>query len=229
MIKVRAYLPAFEQFNSIVDTVENDVTDLGEQAHSLGIPEAVIVPMETSEQSNEGDKVIHDIFERQDEEEEKDKELVKEGEEENTGGDTDDFSTADSTDDESEISENGDDDNAEDFSTGDSTETTQVEDEPAENTVEDEETDDDEKEIEEVNFAVESYDKLLANAGDTLSHQSAAFLSIGVNDLARRVKVPSVSNEEYSAEPLSIRHTTQATTVLATLEAVRTTVTNHLK
>lgn len=228
MIKVRAYLPAFEQFNSIVDTVENDVTDLGEQAHSLGIPEAVIVPMETSEQSNEGDKVIHDIFNRQDKEEEKDKELIKEGEEESEGGGTDDFSSDDNSEGTAEIAENGDDGESEDFTTGDSTETTQVEDEPTEEKAE-EETDEDEDKTEDINFAVESYDKLLSNAGDTLSEQSAAFLSIGVNDLARRVKVTSVSNEEYSAEPLSIRHTTQATEILATLEAVRTTVTNHLK
>lgn len=102
MLDVLAYLSANEQYDSMVDTLTNDVSDSGEGSHLAGIPEAVIVPMESGEQSNESDGVIHDIFKRQDAEEETEKEAIAAEPEDSVTAEPsgmDDLTTGDSNDD----------------------------------------------------------------------------------------------------------------------------------
>lgn len=67
MLNVNAYLPSCEQYNSIVDTVGTDVTDIGELANQAGIPEQMIVMADATEQSNESDGVVEDNLQEQNE------------------------------------------------------------------------------------------------------------------------------------------------------------------
>lgn len=67
MLNVNAYLPSCEQYNSIVDTVGTDVTDIGELANQAGIPEQMIVMADATEQSNESDDVVEDNLQEQNE------------------------------------------------------------------------------------------------------------------------------------------------------------------
>lgn len=67
MLNVNAYLPSCEQYNSIVDTVGTDVTDIGELANQAGIPEQMIVMADETQQSNESDGVVEDNLQEQNE------------------------------------------------------------------------------------------------------------------------------------------------------------------
>lgn len=179
MLSLRAYLPGLEDHDSLPDTLTDDITIDGENSYVAGIPEELIQPAENSTETNEGDGVITDDNAAMNEQREDAAETEDAGE-------------------------------AEESTTGDSTEDTQGTQEPKP----DEEGDTDseelrkkeeEDEISDVQYAIESYRQILTNG--PVSVQAAAFLEVGISSLERRRGIATVSVESYDAVPQSIHNT----------------------
>lgn len=231
MLNVRNYLPATEQYDSIVDTVQSDVSDLGEQAQAEGIPEEMIKPLENSEQTNEGDGVIHDIFQRQNKEEEADKEALanQDAQAEEDGLSGDDFTDTGGEEAGDGSAESSTDD---EFATGDETGSDTVDDQAEQPEETSEETgdephseeDEEEDDTEDLEVAVETYTTQLTNAGDTLSQQSAGFLAVGITDLQRRLNVTSVALESFEETPNGVRVTADPAVFAEQLKTLRSTL-----
>lgn len=84
------------------------------------------------------------------------------------------------------------------FTTGDSSENTNELDD-----VEDEESDEDK--TSKINYAIEAYDRLVVQAGENLTHQAAAFLSIGMSRLQKRLGVNVLGLEDFDVGPNAVR------------------------
>jgi hypothetical protein len=216
MLNVRKYLPSMEDFDSLPDTLANDISTDGENTYVAGIPEDLIKPAEKTEQDEEQEasvsgmvhaqKVAQDTrekFEESDEKKFEEEHPDEESTEADVGGDA-------NTDDESQGAED------------ESTDSTQVEEETPKSTDE-ESTDDDEddKEATEINYAIESYSKLLINAGNNLSHQSVEMLTVGLVRLHKQVAVPMVSNESFESGPVAARTMTSAESFLKQLQLLK--------
>jgi hypothetical protein len=193
MLNVRKYLPSMEDFDSLPDTLANDISTDGENTYVAGIPEELIQPVENSEQGNEGDGTIVDNLQAKNEE----TEAVKESEDDGSGGEEDE-----------------------------SLETTQTEDEP-DTTDDEKETNakaeelDEEEKVVEATFAIESYEKLLQNAGPHLTQQSAAFMAVGVARLERQFGEANLGLEDFDATPYSARQTVATETIRTLLTSLR--------
>ncbi|MNB93089.1 hypothetical protein D3C87_970060 [compost metagenome] len=89
MLNVRKYLPSMEDFDSLPDTLKNDITTDGENTYVAGIPEELIQPVENTEQGNEGDGTIVDNLQAKNEETVAVKESEDDGSEDESKGETD--------------------------------------------------------------------------------------------------------------------------------------------
>lgn len=218
MLNVRKYLPSMEDFDSLPDTLANDISTDGENTYVAGIPEDLIKPAEKTEQDEEQEasvsgmvhaqKVAQDTrekFEESDEKKFEEEHPDEEATEADVGGDA-------NSDDESQGVED------------ESTDATQVEDEPSEPSEDeqsDEEKEDDDDPTTDVNVAIESYSKLLLNAGDNLSHQSVEILNVGLSRLHKKVAVEMVSNEAFESGPSAARMMTSAESFLKQLQLLK--------
>lgn len=194
MLNVRKYLPSMEDFDSLPDTLANDISTDGENTYIAGIPEELIQPVENSEQGNEGDGTVVDDLQAKNEETEAVKESEDDGSEDESKGETDE-----------------------------STDSTQVEDEPKEKTDEDPEEDEDES-VSDIQYAIEEYSKLLRSAGTNLSHQSVEMLNVGLARLHKKTAVEMVSNESFESGPLAARKMTSAESFLKQLQLLKETL-----
>lgn len=179
MSLVGKYLSSLEHFDSLPDTLTDDITTDGENSYVAGIPEAVIKPMENSEQSNESDGVITDDNQAMNEK----KEAVAESE--------DDGSTTDTEENQ-----------------GDSTEDTQVEEEQSregepepeesEDGLDSEETGEEEDDFSDVQYSVEHHATTAKNSNQSCSPtppRNPAMLNI-------KAYVPSMEEFDDVPSPL---------------------------
>ncbi|QBJ02633.1 hypothetical protein MZD04_gp105 [Pseudomonas phage Psa21] len=209
MLNVRAYLPATEDFDSLPDTLASDISTDGDNTYLAGIPEELILPLDNSEQGNENDDTIVDNLQEQNEKTEE----VKESEEDGTelSADENEEST------ELEVSKNN-----ENTESDDSLDTTQVEDDP------DKEIDEEEEDkIENVQYAIEEYTRLVTNAGAGLSHQAAEFLTVGIARLSKQLNQPIVSVEEFTSGPEAVRVTVSSEQFLSQLQSLKNALSSN--
>lgn len=106
MLNVNAYLPSCERYDSIVDTVSSDVSDLGDIANQAGIPEQMIVMADDVEQSDEQDDVQENNLQEQ---EDTSKEDEPEAKDDSVGDTTNSDETPEQTEDEESEDESDDD------------------------------------------------------------------------------------------------------------------------
>lgn len=193
MLNVRTYLPSMEDYDSLPETLTDDITIDGDNSYVAGIPEELIKPAENTTESNEGDGVINDDNQAMNEE----REEVKESEE---GG--------------SEETEENQGDSVED-NQGEAEESA---DEEGDTDSEELRKREEEDEITEVNYAIESYSRILNNG--PVSIQAAAFLEVGLSALEKRRNIQSVSVESFGAEPLTRMQTIDIANYLQRCERI---------
>jgi len=214
MLNMKAYLPSMEDFDSLPDTLRDDVSTDGENTYVAGIPEELIKPLDNSEQSNEDDGVITNMLQKQknaeDTEEAYEESEEKKFEEEHPKEDD----TADS----SEVDLGGGDQDAGTDEPVEGDDEDVQSDAPAEDSDNqelldgDEPSEDDEEEesTTDVQYAVECYKDLLRSSGKDLTHQSAAFMVVGLERIQKRLGIVNVSNESYLEGPSAQRYTVSA-------------------
>ncbi|WDS62336.1 hypothetical protein [Pseudomonas phage D6] len=214
MLNLKAYLPSMEDFDSLPDTLRDDVSTDGENSYVAGIPEELIKPMDNSEQSNEDDGVITNMLQKQknaeDTEEAYEETEEKKFEEEHPKEDD----SADS----SEVDLGGGDQDAgtDEPVEGDDADASAGDDAPSGNDQElldgEEPSEDDEEEeaVTDVQYAVECYTELLRNSGKNLTHQSAAFMAVGLQRIQKQLGLNTVSTESFVEGPSAGRYTLSA-------------------
>lgn len=182
MLNVRAYLSSNESYDSLPESLTADITIDGDNSYIAGIPEELIQPVENSEQSNEDDGVIQDDNQAMNEK----REAVAESEKDSS----------------EETEENQ----------GDSTEDNQAEAEEEKKPDEEGDTDseelrkkEEEDEVADIQYAIESYTKILNNG--PVSVQAAAFLEVGLTALEKRRGILTVSSEAFDSSPIAIHST----------------------
>jgi hypothetical protein len=209
MLNVRAYLPSMEDFDSLPDTLRDDITTDGENTYVAGIPEELIKPAEGSEQGNEDDGVITNMLQKQkkaedteeafeESEEKKFDEEHKDDDSESTGSDIGGGDLDAGTD---EPVEGQDEDSVSDGEPAEEPPTDGTEDE-ADGEAPDEE---EEEETKDIQVAIESYSTLLRHANNQLTHQSAAFMQIGLARIQRQLGITTISNEDFVEGPSATR------------------------
>jgi hypothetical protein len=198
MLNVRAYLPSTEDFDSLPDTLSDDVSTDGENTYVSGIPEELIKPAEGSTQGNEDDGVITNMLQKQkkaeDTEEQYEESEEKKFEEEHKDDDQDTTS--------SDIG-GGDQDAGTDEPVEGQNEDSVNDGEPAADEESAEEPEEDEDK--DLQLAIESYSRLIRNADKTLTQQSADFLKVGIARLDKRLGVTTVSTEDFASGPVTAR------------------------
>lgn len=202
MLNVRAYLPSMEDFDSLPETLTDDITIDGEPSHVEGLPEEIVMQVDNSVETNESDGVIEDdnaAMNAAREEKEESEQGSTEETDENQGDSTEDTQVESETkDDQSEVEQDLDE-------SGDTTT---------------EELEEEEDETTEVQYAIESYTGLLTNAGATISEQAAAFLEVGLSHLERRRSIATVSTESFEATPTKIHTARDSAPFVERLERI---------
>lgn len=162
MSLVGKYLSSLEHFDSLPDTLTDGITTDGENSYVAGIPEAVIKPMENSEQSNESDGTIVNDNQAMNEK----KETVEKSEDDGSTTDTE-TNQGDSTEDTQVESEQ--ETEAEDVSDESENEQTTEDSPEAEDGLDDEESGEDEDESTDVQYSVEHHGSNARNSNQSCS------------------------------------------------------------
>lgn len=209
MLNLKAYLPSMEAHESLPDTLRDDVTTDGENTYVAGIPEELIKPLEGSTQDNENDGVITNMLQKQkkaeDTEEEFEESEETKFEEEHKDDDTDtdsaDLGSGDQDAGTDEPVEGQDEDSVSDGEPAEDDDQELLDgDEPSED-------DEEAKETGELQMAIESYSMMLSTAGKNMTHQSAAFMAVGLQRIQRKLNISTVSNESFVEGPSATRYT----------------------